>query len=259
MSFIESPGGRLFYRFDGPADRPVAMLSNSLGTDHGLWDPQVAELATRYRLLRYDNRGHGRSAPPAGPVTIASLGGDALAILDGLGLERVTFMGLSVGGMVGMWLAANAPERIERLVLCNTSAYIGKPEIWNQRIEAVRKGGMASILPGVIDRWFTAGFRQRDPQAVEKTSRMMLRTDPAGYIALCEAIRDMDQRASLGKIRVPTLVIAGAHDVATPPDHAKAIVDTVAGARLVTLDAAHISNVEQAARFTTAVVEFLGR
>ena len=259
MPFIERPAGRLFYQFDGPVDRPVVMLSNSLGTDHGLWDPQVPELAKRYRVLRYDNRGHGRSDEPTGPLTIADLGGDVVTLLDALGLERVTFMGLSIGGMIGMWLGANAAPRIERLVLCNTSAYLGNPDLWNQRIAAVRQGGLKSILPSVIERWFTPGFRASNPQAIEKTSRMMLATKPSGYIALCEAIRDMDQRASIGAIRAPTLVICGSQDVATTPTNAKAIVDAVAGARLVTLEAAHISNVEQANRFTAAVTEFLGR
>ena len=258
MPLTEIAGRRLFYRLDGPADRPVAMLSNSLGTDHGLWDPQLAEIGTRYRLLRYDNRGHGRSPAPDGPVTVADLGGDALALIDRLGLERVRFMGLSLGGMVGMWLAIHAPGRVERLILCNTSAYIGQPEVWNPRIETVRRSGMKAIVPGVVERWFTPGFRERDPGAVEQASRMLLATTPAGYVACCEAIRDMDQRDSIEAIRAPSLVIAGAHDVATPVEHARLIVGRVPGARLVTLDAAHLSNIEQAARFTSAVLDFLG-
>ena len=259
MPFIECEDVRLFYRFDGPPERPVVLLSNSLGTDQGMWDPQVPEFTKRFRVLRYDSRGHGRSAVPEGPYTIAALGRDVLALLDRLGLDRVSFCGLSLGGMVGMWLGVDAPARIERLVLCNTSVKVGGPDLWNQRIETVRRDGMKAVLPTVVERWFTPGFRERDPRAVDKVSRMLVATPPTGYVASCAAIRDMDQGDAIGAIRRPTLVVAGRHDVATPPDHARFIAARIPDAELVELDAAHLSNIEQADPFSSAVLDFLAR
>lgn len=257
MPFLAANGIRLFHRFDGPERAPVLALSNSLGTDHGLWEPQMAAFSKRFRVLRYDTRGHGRSGVPAQPATLEQLGSDFLGLLDGLGLERVHFCGLSLGGMTGMWLASNAPARIERLVLCNTSTLMGPPETWNTRIETVRASGMAAVADGVVGRWFTSDFRARAPEAAERVRRMLLETPPEGYAACCAAIRDMDQREAIAAIRAPTLVIAGSHDPATPPDHARFIAGRVAGAKLLELDAAHLSNVEAAERFTQAVIGFL--
>jgi 3-oxoadipate enol-lactonase len=177
--------------------------------------------------------------------------------LDGLGLERVSFCGLSKGGMVGQWLGAHAGERLERLVLACTSACTGSPEVWDQRIATVRTQGIAAIVPGVIDRWFTKGFQERSPEAVDRIAAMLRATDPEGYVACCAAVRDMDQREAIRVIRVPTLVIAGRHDQATPPDQARLIAERVPGARLVELDTAHLGNVEAAEAFTRAVLDFL--
>lgn len=250
-------GTRLFYRWDGEEGRPVLLLSNSLGTTLEMWDPQIPVLAGRFRVLRYDSRGHGRSDAPAGPYTIERLGRDVLALLDGLGVARASFCGLSMGGMVGMWLGVNAPERLERLVLANTSASIGAPEVWEQRIATVNTQGMAAIVPGVIDRWFTKRFQEQDPAAVERIAAMLRATDARGYAACCAAVRDMDQAQAIGAIRVPTLVIGGTHDLATPMDHSHAIVQRIAGAKLVELDAAHLANIEQAPAFTQALLDFL--
>jgi 3-oxoadipate enol-lactonase len=258
MPFVEAEGARLHYQLEGHEEAPVLMLSNSLGTALEMWDPQVRAFTMRYRLLRYDSRGHGRSAVTPGPYTIEQLGRDALALLDALGLQRVAFCGLSKGGMVGQWLGANAPDRVERLVLCNTSAHIGAPEVWNQRIETVQAMGMGAIVPGVIERWFTAPFRQSAPEAVATVRAMLEATDPEGYVACCAAVRDMDLREAIRGIKAPTLVIAGHHDLPTPPDHARLIADSIQGASLVTLDAAHLSNVEAQADFTKAVLDFLG-
>jgi len=233
-------GVRLFHRFDGPANAPVLLLSNSLGTALEMWDPQMPAFAERFRVLRYDMRGHGRSAVPPGPYSIADLGRDVLALLDANGIDRVRFCGLSMGGMTGMWLGCNAPERLEKLVLCNTSAQLGLPEHWNIRISLVQNEGMKGVAEGVIDRWFTPGFRERDPQEVDRVRRMLLETPPAGYAACCAAIRDQDQRQAICAVPVPTLVVAGAR-----------------GARLVELDAAHLSNIEARDRFTASVLEFL--
>ncbi|HEX9575286.1 MAG TPA: alpha/beta fold hydrolase, partial [Myxococcales bacterium] len=163
MAFVDVGGVRLFHRFDGKPGNPVLVLSNSLGSDVTMWDPQVAAFAEQFRVLRYDSRGHGQSAVPPGPYRIEDLGRDLVGLLDALGLERVRFCGLSKGGMVGMWLATNAPARVERLALCNTSAYFGQPETWNARIEAVRASGMGAVVPQVIERWLTSGFRARAP------------------------------------------------------------------------------------------------
>jgi 3-oxoadipate enol-lactonase len=258
MPFVEAEGARLYYQLEGHETAPVLMLSNSLGTALEMWDPQVRAFTMRYRLLRYDSRGHGRSAVTPGPYTIERLGRDALALVDALGLQRVMFCGLSKGGMVGQWLGANAPDRVEKLVLCNTSAHIGAPEVWNQRIETVQAMGMGAIVPGVIERWFTQPFRESAPEEVAKVRAMLEATDPEGYVAACAAVRDMDMRDAIRGIRAPTLVIAGYHDLSTPPEMAREIVDSVPGASMVTLDAAHLSNIEAQADFTKAVLDFLG-
>ena len=257
MPFAQGQGARIHYEIEGPEDGPVLLLSNSLGTDLGMWSPQMPSLTARYRVLRYDSRGHGRSEAPAGPYTIDMLGQDAVAVLDAAGVERALFCGLSKGGMVGQWLGVNAPDRVGRLVLANTAAFIGAPEVWNQRIETVRAQGMAAIVPGVIDRWFTKPFQERAPDAVARIRDMLLATDPGGYAACCAAVRDMDQRQAISAIRVPTLVIAGRHDLATTPEQGRLIAETVPGARFLELDAAHLSNIEAEAAFTRALLDFL--
>jgi 3-oxoadipate enol-lactonase len=259
MPFIQANGVRLSYRLDGAPEAPLLLLSNSLGTELGMWDSQLAEFAKRFRVLRYDSRGHGGSEVLPGPYRIDDLGRDALALLDAVGVDRARFCGLSMGGMVGMWLGSNAPERIERLVLCNTSPQIGTPELWNSRIEMVGRGGMEAVTPAVLERWFTSGFRARAPQAVEKVRRMLLATPPEGYAACCAAIRDMNQLETIRSIRAPTLVVAGTHDIATPPASAREIAGRVPGAALVELEAAHLSNIEAADQFTAAVLDFLDR
>jgi len=257
MSHVAIDGCLIHYHFDGPEDAPVVMLSNSLGTDMGMWGPQLAALTGKFRVLRYDSRGHGKSDVPPGPYTIDRLGQDALGLLDTLELRRVRFCGLSKGGMVGMWLGANAADRIERLVLCSTSAHLGPPALWEDRIRAVRAGGMAAIADAVLDRWFTSGFRAAAPDKVAPVRRMLLSTPPEGYVGCCGAIRDMDQRESIRGIGAPTLVVVGEHDPATPPPLGAMIAQRIAGAKLVSLSAAHLSNIEAASSFNSAVLEFL--
>ncbi|MEO5765457.1 MAG: 3-oxoadipate enol-lactonase [Casimicrobiaceae bacterium] len=257
MPVADATGARLHYRFDGPDDAPVLLLSNSLGTDLRMWDPQMPALAARYRVLRYDSRGHGQSAVTHGPYDVALLARDALGLLDALRIERVMFCGLSLGGMVGQWLGANAPQRIARLALCNTAAHMGAPDAYDARIEAVGKGGMAAVVDAVISRWYTPAFIAGAPAAIAKTREMLLATPAAGYIAACAAVRDMDQRASAGRIGAPTLVITGTHDLATPPTAGRFLSETIAGARYVELSAAHLSNIEAEAQFTRALAEFL--
>ncbi|MEV6812501.1 3-oxoadipate enol-lactonase [Micromonospora sp. NPDC051296] len=231
---------------DGPPDAPVLVLGSSLGTTGAMWQPQVAALATRFRVIRYDHLGHGRSAVPAGPYRIDLLGREVLRLLDDLDLRRVHYAGLSLGGMVGMWLAAHAPERIDRLALLCTSASLGPAEGWRTRAATVRAGRLDTIADAVVERWFTPAFAAAHPDTVAAYRDMLTATPPAGYAACCEAIAGMDLRADLAAVRAPTLVIGAADDPATPPEHARQIAERIPSARLVVLDgAAHLANVEQ--------------
>lgn len=257
MPYIDLPSGRFFYRFDGPDDAPVVALSNSLGTDHHMWEPQLPALTQRFRTLRYDARGHGASAAPPGPYTMDGLGRDALDLLAALGIARASFCGLSMGGMAGMWLAANAPEMVERLILCNTAAQMGPPQFWDARIAAARAGGMRAIADGVVARWFTTDFATREPAVIERMRAALANTSAEGYIACCGAIRDMDQRGLLARIQAPTLVIAGAHDAAATPADGRFLAGAIAGARYIELDAAHLSNIEATSAYNDAILRFL--
>jgi 3-oxoadipate enol-lactonase len=257
VSTIEIGNSQLYYQLQGKENNPVLVLSNSLGTDLGMWVPQMPALLEHFRVLRYDARGHGQSGVPPGPYRISQFGEDVIALMDRLGIRRAHFCGLSMGGMIGMWLAVNHPARLDRLVLCNTAARIGPPELWDARIDKVNSEGIASIVPAVIDRWFTADFQRFARKQVDMVRSMLLRTPGAGYTASCAAVRDMDQRDGISAITAPTLVIAGTQDKATPPEDGKLVADRIAGARFVELNAAHLSNWEVAQSFTTNVVEFL--
>ena len=203
---------------EGPFKAPFLMLSNSLGTNYHMWDPQMPELTRQFRVIRYDSRGHGRSHADEGPYSIASLGRDALAIMDALGVAKTHWVGLSKGGMVGQWLLANASGRLERTVLANTGAYMGPPELWNGRIRTVRASGMDAVVDPTLDRWFTKDFQQASPEAIGKIRAMLTATPAHGYAACCAAIRDMDQREAIRSVRnKPVMVIVGRHDPATPP------------------------------------------
>jgi 3-oxoadipate enol-lactonase len=258
MPYLSTDDGiRLWHQLEGTENAPLLVLSNSLGTNLAMWEPQIPSLLRYFRVLRYDTRGHGKSDIPQHSYSVERLGQDVLVLLDGLGIKRAHFCGLSMGGMTGMWLACQAPDRIDRLVLCNTAARIGPAEIWDKRIDAVRAGGMSAILPGVMERWFTAPFREQAPDKVERIAAMLRATPPDGYIAACAAIRDMDQRQSITAIRANTLVITGASDLATPASDGRYLADHVAGARYVELPAAHLSNIEAADGFTKALLQFL--
>jgi 3-oxoadipate enol-lactonase len=257
VPFAELTDVRLHYRFDGADDAPVVMLSNSLGTNLSMWDAQLPALTRRFRVLRYDSRGHGQSAVTPGPYTIEQLARDAIGLLDALDLAQVPFCGLSMGGMVGQWLGANAARRLSRLVLCNTAARIGTPDIWNARIDAVNKGGMAAIVDGVLAHWYTAPFMASAPNAISATRNMLLTTPAAGYVASCAAVRDMDQRGSVSRIAVPTLVVSGTYDAVTPPAEGRFLAEHIGGANHIQLAAAHLSNIEAAVAFTSALAGFL--
>jgi 3-oxoadipate enol-lactonase len=257
MPRIDLSGVSLHYQLSGRPGAPVLMLSNSLGTTLHMWAPQLQEFEARFQLLRYDVRGHGESLTTPGPYTIDLLGGDVLALLDALDIPRVHFCGLSVGGVLGQWLAIHARSRLDRLVLCNTAAKIGTPENWNARIAQVRQGGMEAIADAVIDRWFTAPFRAARPPIVAAMRRMLAAAGPAGYVATCEAIRDMDQREQAARIARPTLIVAGEFDQATTVADAQFLESAIPGAVLTVLPAAHISNAELPAQFNAAVLSFL--
>ena len=250
---------RLAARLDGRDGMPVLVLGNSLGTTSELWRPQLAALGARFRLLTYEHRGHGGSPAPPGPYTIAELGADVLALLDDHGIEAASYCGLSLGGMVGMWLAANAPERVSALALCCTSARVQTAQLFADRAAQVRAAGMASISRQVVGRWFTPAFAARHPAIPAGfVTTLEHEVDPEGYAGCCEAIAAMDLRPQLASVSARTLVIAGADDPALPPWHGAVIAAAIPGARLqVIRGAAHLANVSQAAEVTAALLAHL--
>lgn len=257
MSFLQLHDARINYELSGLEQRPTLMFSNSLGTNISMWDLQMPVLGRDLRILRYDTRGHGQSSATSGPYTIDQLARDVLAILDHLGIERVDFCGLSMGGMIGMWLALQAPERLSKLVLCSTAPKLGTADQWNTRIDTVRKQGMQAVVNGVLERWYTPNFRATSPSVVESTRQMLLTTPAAGYAANCAAIRDTDLRDQIESIRVPTLIITGANDPVAPPVDGHSMEQHIPGAQYRELPAAHLSNIEAAEAFTMEVSKFL--
>jgi 3-oxoadipate enol-lactonase len=250
-------GCRIFYRVDGAESAPPILFLNSLGTTHAMWDAQLPYLTDRFRVLRYDGRGHGASAVPLGPYSIARLAADAIAVLDAAGVERAVVCGLSLGGVVAQCAGTQHGERIAGLVLANTAALIGSAESWNDRIRTVTAGGVRAVRDAVLERWFTPDFRAADPAEVARIGAMLDATSTNGYVANCAAIRDSDQRDALRTIAAPTLVIVGSSDPVTPPADGEFIAAHIPGARIVTLEAAHLSNVERPAEFARAVREAL--
>ena len=244
-------------RIDGPAEAPPLLLSNSLSSDMSMWDEQIPLWSQHFRVIRYDARGHGGSVVSPAPYTMDQLGSDAIGVLDALGVERAHFCGLSMGGMVGMWALTHAPARIGRAVLANTAAYMGPAELWNGRIATAEKGGMEALVEATITRWFPEHFRAAAPATMERMRAMILGTPAIGYQGCCAAIRDMDQRETIRGIGNPVLVVIGSRDPATTPQDGEAIAASIAQARKVVLDAAHISNVEQPQAFAAAVLDFL--
>ena len=257
MPMIDADGCLLKVSIEGRETGPTLMLSNSLGCTMRMWDQQMKALGRICRVIRYDRRGHGESGVPTAPYSMERFGRDVLAILDDLNVDKVHWCGLSMGGMVGQWLGANAPERLGKIILSNTSCYYPDPTNWNNRIEAVKEGGLAAVANTVIASWLTADFREREPQVTASMKAMLLASPVEGYIACCQALSTLDQRALLPQIKSPTLVIAGRHDMSTPIAAGEYIRSQIRGASLTILDAAHISNVEQPRAFTEAVAGFL--
>ncbi len=244
----------------GPMDGPPVILSCSLGTDRSMWDPQTPALVARNPVVRYDLRGHGRSPAPAGPYAISDLGEDLLALMDRLEIERASLCGVSIGAMTSIWVAANAPERVRRLVLCCTSARFGPEaaEVYRARAGTVREHTVDAVADGALERWFTPGFREAQPVLMAQVRRGLTGTSSEGYAGCCEALAALDLFGVLGSISVPTLVIAGAEDPATPPDHGRAIADGIAGARFELIEgAAHLANIEKAELVTPLIAGFI--
>jgi 3-oxoadipate enol-lactonase len=257
MPIIEIEAAAFNVTCDGDPGAPALLVANSLSSDLSMWDDQVPAWAERFYVIRYDGRGHGQSAVTPAPYTMDRLGRDAVAVLDALGVARAHFCGLSMGGMVGMWLLTHAPDRVNRAVLANTAAYMGPASLWDGRIALAQAGGMEATVEPTVQRWFPASFHAAAPAAIARMRAMIRRVPLEGYAGSCAAIRDMDQRDSIRAITAPTLVIVGAKDPATTPADGALIHAAIAGSRLATLDAAHLSNIEQPAPFTRTVLDFL--
>jgi 3-oxoadipate enol-lactonase len=244
-------------KVDGKEGLPWLVISNSLGTSMEMWHPQMAQFSQHFRVLRYDARGHGQSTAADRPYSIAELARDAIALMDAHDIEKAHWLGLSKGGMTGMWVATHHPERFNRIVLANTASVMGPPDLWNGRIRTVREKGMRAIVQATLERWFTRRFLDTASSLIPLVSHMIEATPAIGYAGCCAAIRDMDQREAIRSIALPTLVIAGLHDPATPWAAGKDIHERIKGSQFVSLDAAHLSNIERPEEFTQAVVEFL--
>lgn len=243
---------------EGPAGAPVVVMSHSLGATLEMWRPQAERLSRSFRVVRYDLRGHGRSPVPPGPYEIADLGADLVKLLDRLGVARAHLCGLSLGAMASLWVAAHHQERVARLVVCSTSALLGPPELWIERVAAVRAGGTVAVADAVVARWFTAPWRARHPDHLAEMRATIAATAAEGYTACCGAIQRMDLRADLAAIRAPTLAIAGVEDPSTPPEHLRDIVERIGGARLALVEgAAHLANLEQPERVGDLILAHL--
>jgi 3-oxoadipate enol-lactonase/4-carboxymuconolactone decarboxylase len=260
MPKVTANGIEVFYELSGPEDAPVVVFSNSLGSTVEMWDGVVPTVSRRFRCLRYDTRGHGRSGSSAAPITIDDLADDLAALLDALGIGAAHVAGLSLGGMTAMALASRRPERVASLMLIATSPYLPPADFWNGRAETVRTRGAEAVVDTIVPRWFTAPFRERDPEAVRAVRQAFLGIEPAGYGRCCEALGAMDIRDRLAKITAPTLVLVGAEDPVTPPAMAEHIRQRIPGAELVVLPrAAHLISVESPAAVAAHLCAFLDR
>jgi 3-oxoadipate enol-lactonase len=247
----------LNYVFDDFKKEQTIVFSNSLGTDLTMWDKQVGLLGLEFNILRYNTRGHGKNAVPAGEYSIEMLGKDVLELLDDLKLEKVNFCGLSIGGLTGQWLGIYAPERLNKLILSNTATKIGNKEGWNTRIETVRKKGLKSIVSGTQERWFTPEFAAANEAEVEAVLDKFVQTSLEGYIGCCAAVRDADFTDEIHKISVPTLIISGTKDAVTTLEDSKIFRKKIPNVNLFNVKAAHISNIERAEDFTSLLKEFI--
>jgi 3-oxoadipate enol-lactonase len=251
------PGVALSVEVSGVKDKPSLVLSNSIGASRGMWDELVERLNPFARIVRYDTRGHGRSDVPIRPLTLERLGRDVLKIMDNLKIEKAAFCGISLGGLTGMWLGANASDRFTGLVLANAAPNFPPPSLWKERAASVRTSGMAPLVKPTLDRWFTKRFQETAPARVAEIEQMFRSTTTEGYAACCEVLADADMAPQIGRIACPVRVIAGEHDPSTPPSRGAEIIAAIARAEMITLDAAHISSVEAADAFAISVREFI--
>jgi 3-oxoadipate enol-lactonase len=242
---------------DGQKDAPALVLCNSLGSTLAMWDPQVPALAERFRVVRHDLRGHGASPIPPPPYELADLGGDVLELMDQLGLPRAHLCGASLGGQVCMWVAANAPERVDRLILCGSSAWFGPPDAWFERARLVRAEGTGAVADAVVGRWFTAGFAGEHPDVVARMRDMIAASPREGYAACCEVVGTTDLRPELGAIAAPTLVVAGEHDPAVSAEDVEALSTGIARCTVERVDAAHLASVERSGLVTGLIERYL--
>ncbi|GAC1402233.1 MAG: 3-oxoadipate enol-lactonase [Candidatus Velthaea sp.] len=258
MSFIRAGDLNVFYELSGPANAPVVIFANSLGTNVHVWDEQIAAFANEFRVLRYDMRGHGLTDGAGTKASIDILARDVAALLGALGIPRVSFVGLSIGGMVGQRFAAAYPERTQSLVLCATGNRIGTPEVWNARIASVEAAGMTSVIASVLDRWFTPDTRSLRPELVRGFGTMLERMPVPGYAAACAGVRDSDLREDDTRITAPTLILAGAADAVSPPAAGEAMAACIPAARMCVMpNAAHIMSAEAPVEFNAQVLAFL--
>jgi 3-oxoadipate enol-lactonase len=257
MPKVENGGVNLHYQMSGNPHGAVLVLANSLGSNLRMWDKALPAFESRYRVLRFDMRGHGESSVSPEPSTIDHLGRDVLRLLDEVGTDRAYVCGLSLGGLVALWLGIHAPDRVHRLIFANTAARIGSREMWEQRIATVRDTGMSALSAATLERWFTPVYRAHHPEEMDRIRKMIAATDPAGYAAGCAVLRDADLRAECGAVKSACLVITGTHDPATPPGNGLALCEAIQNSRYVELDASHLSAWECAGEFAGAVMQHL--
>jgi 3-oxoadipate enol-lactonase len=248
---------KLYYEWSGEEHLPILVFSNGLGTNVHMWDSQVESFSQHFRLLRFDARGHGQSSVTPGPYTVEQLSGDIVHLLDALKIERAYFCGVSMGGLIGMFLGTNHAKRFHKITLCSTAAKIGTSDTWTTRIQTVQRGGMKAVADTVVDRWFTAGFRAKNSAELQRVRAMLEATNPDGYMASCAAVRDSDQRDTIGNIQLPCLIIVGSEDPGTPPTEAHFLQKTISGAQLVELQGSHLCNIENKDEFNEHVLQFL--
>jgi 3-oxoadipate enol-lactonase len=252
--FVTTDDGCRLHVVPGSSGKVPIILSNSLGTDVGLWEMQTGPLSAHYSVWRYDTRGHGQSDAPDGDYSIDRLGADLTAVIDATGNKQADLCGISIGGMTALWVAVHAPERVRRLILANTAARIGDRELWNERIRIARTAGMTPLADASMSRWFTERYRSRAPEVVARMHATLAATSVGGYTGCCAALRDADLRSQASRVAAPTLIITGTHDIATPPQAGQWLAGQISGATVIQLDAAHLSNVECAGEFNRAVI-----
>ena len=256
MSIAHINGIDVFYLTDGDPHKPAIIFSNSLGTDHSMWDGQLEVLRRDFYLIRYDTRGHGLTNAPKGPYSIAQLGSDVLGLLDYLSIDKAFFCGISMGGLIGQWLAVNAPKRIEALVIANTAPKIGNEQAWNERAALVRKEGLHGVAESAPSRWFTPEFYGSNRSGVNELLINLKNMNPEGYASCCEALANEDLRDGISKVNIPVLIIAGDKDPVTTVDDAQLMQSQIKGSQIVSIAASHISNIEAEDAFNHAIKLF---